>query len=58
MSVKTAAPCLFKKTVLWNKDYDVIIHSNDVTNQTLSRDSNYVVDMFMCPKFGNSRISL
>ena len=58
MSAKKATPGLLKITVFWNKDYDVIIPVNDVTNKILSRDSNYVVDVFMWPKFGNSSISV
>ena len=57
-SVKMAAPGLLKVKVFWNKGYDVIIHVNDVTNKTLSRNSNYVVDMFMWSKFRDSSISL
>ena len=30
----------------------------DVTNQILSRDSNYIVDLVMWLKFGNSSISM
>ena len=30
---------------------------NDVTNKTLSRDSNYIVDVVMWKKFGNYSIS-
>ena len=58
MSAKKATSGLLKITVFWNKDYDVIIPVNDVTNKILSRDSNYVVDVFMWPKFGNSSISV
>ena len=58
MLAKMATPGLLKITVFWNKDYDVIIPVNDVTNKILSRDSNYVVDVFMWPKFGNSSISM
>ena len=57
-SVKMAAPGLLKVKVFWNKGYDVIIPVNDVTNKTLSRNSNYVVDMFMWSKFRDSSISL
>ena len=57
-SVKMAAPGLLKVKVFWNKGYDVIIPANDVTNKTLSRNSNYVVDMFMWSKFRDSSISL
>ena len=45
---------LLKITLFWNKGYDVIIYVDDVTNKVLSRDSNYIVDVFMWPKFGNS----
>ena len=53
MSVKMATPGLLKITVFWNNDYDVIISFDDVTNKILSRDSNYIVDVVMWPKFGN-----
>ena len=49
---------LLKITVFWNKDYDVIISVDDFTNTFLSGDSNYIVDVFMWPKFGNSSISI
>ena len=58
MSAKMAAPGLLKITVFWNKDYDVIIPVDDVSNKILSRDSNYIVDVSMWLKFGNSSISL
>ena len=58
MSAKMATPYLLKVTVFWNKGYDVIIPVDNVTNKILSRDSNYIVDLFMGPKFGNSSISL
>ena len=47
MSGKMANAGLLKITVLWNKDYDVIIPVDDVTNKVLSPDLNYIVDMFM-----------
>ena len=58
MSAKMATPGLLKITVFWNKGYDVIISVDDVTDKILSRDSNYIVDVFMWPKFGNSSISM
>ena len=58
MSAKIATPDLLKITVFWNKGYDVIISVDDVTNKILSRDSNYVADAFMWPKFGNCSISM
>ena len=58
MSAKMATPGLLKITVFWNKGYDVIIPVDDVTNKILSRDSNYIVDVVMWPKFGNCSISM
>ena len=58
MSAKMAAPGLHKIKVFWKKGYDVIISVNDVSDKTLSRDSNYTVDVVMWPKFGNSTISM
>ena len=56
MSAKMATPGLLKITVFWNKGYDVIISVDNVTSKFLSRDSSYIVDAFMGPKFGNSSI--
>ena len=53
-----AALGLLKVKVFWNKGYDVIISVHDVTNKILSRDSNYIIDVVMWPKFGNSSISM
>ena len=58
MSAKMATPGLLKIKVFWNIGYDVIIYVHDVTNKILSRDSNYIVDVVMWPKFGNSSISM
>ena len=58
MSAKMATPGLLKLMVFWNKGYDVTISVNDVANKILSRDSNYVVDVLMWPKFGNCTISM
>ena len=58
MSAKMATPGLLKITIFWNKGYDVIIPVDDITNKILSRDSNYIVDVVMWPKFGNSNISM
>ena len=49
---------LLKITVVWNKGNDVIIYVHDVTNKTLSRESNYIIDMGMWPKFANCSISM
>ena len=53
-----ATSCLLKAKVFWNKIYDVIVSVHDVINKNLSRDSNYIVDVAMWPKFGNSSISM
>ena len=52
-----AAPGLFKMKVFWNKDY-VIILVDDVTNKILSRDSNFIVDVVIFPKFVKVSISM
>ena len=57
-SAKMATPGLLKINVFWNKGYDVIILVHDVISEVLFSDSNYVVDMVMWPKFGNSSISI
>ena len=58
MSAKMATPGFLKIMVFWNKGYDVISYVDDVTNKILPRDSNYIVDVFMWPKFGNCSISM
>ena len=58
ISAKMAAPVLLKIKVFWSKYYDIIISVNDVTNRISSRDSNYIVDAAIWPKFGNSSISM
>ena len=45
MSGKMTTPDLLKITVCWNKDYDVIIPVDDVTNKILLRDS---IILYMC----------
>ena len=56
MSAKMATPGLLKAKIFWNKGYYVIYFAYDVTNKILSHDSNYVVDVVMWPRFGNSSI--
>ena len=56
MSAKMATLGILKIKLFWNKVYNVIIYVDDVTNQILSRDSNYIIDMVIWPKFGNSSI--
>ena len=58
MSAKLATPGLFKIKTFWNKGYDVIIREYDVNNKILSRHSNYIIDVVMWPKIGNSSISI
>ena len=58
MSAKLATLGLLKKKVFWNKGYDVITPACDVTNKILPHESNYIVDVVMWPKFGNSSISM
>ena len=56
MSAKMANPGLLEITVFWNKGYDLIIFVDDVTKKILPRDSIYILEMFMWPKFGNCTI--
>ena len=58
MSATMAALGLLKITVFWNKDYDLIISVDDVTNKTLSRDLNYTADVVMWSKFVKCSISM
>ena len=58
MSPKMATPGHLKITVFWNKGCDVIISVNDFTSKIVWYDSNYIADVFMWPKFGNSSISM
>ena len=58
MSAKIAIPDLLEIKVFWNKGYDVIIYVHDVNNKVLCLDSNYIVNVAMWPKFGNSSISI
>ena len=58
MSAKMATLDLLKIKVFWNKSYDVIIFVYDVINKNILRDSIYIIDVTMWPKFGNSRTSM
>ena len=49
MPAKVTTPDLLKTKVFWNKGY---------ANKILSRDSNYIVDVVIRPKFHNSNISI
>ena len=56
MSAKLATPGLLKIKVFENKGHDVIISVHDAINKILLRDSNYIVDLVIWPKSGNSSI--
>ena len=58
MAAKMATLGLLKIKAIWNKGHDIMISVHDVTNKILSRDPNYIVDVVMWPKFGNSSISI
>ena len=58
MSAKLATQGLLKIKMFWNKGYDVIILDSGVTNKILWHEPNYIVDVVMWSKFGNSSISL
>ena len=58
MSAKMAMLVLLKIKLFWNKGYDFIISVPDVTSKILSRDSNYIAEVVMLPKFGNFSISV
>ena len=58
MSENVATPSLLKIKVFLNKSYDVIFSVHDVTNKILSRDVNYILDVVMWPKLGNSGATL
>ena len=58
MSAKLANLGLLKIKVFWSKGHDVIISVYDATNKILSCESNYIVEVVMWPKFGNSSISM
>ena len=58
MSAKLATLGLLKIKAFQNKCYDAIIFVHDIINKILSCDSNYIVDVVMWHKFGNSSVSM
>ena len=59
MSTLKLAPLDFLEIkVFWKKGYNGIIFIHDVNNKILSRESNYIVDVVIWPKFGNYRNSM
>ena len=55
MSAKLATIGLLKIKIFSNKGYDIINFVHNVNIKFLSHVSNYIVEVFMSPKFGNSR---
>ena len=58
MSAKMANLDLLKIKGFLNKVCHLIISANDFTNKILLRDLNYIVDVVIWPKFGNSSFSM
>ena len=58
MSTKMATLGLPQINIFWNKGYKVPISVHDVKNTVLLRDLNYIADLVMWRKFGNSSISM
>ena len=58
MSAKMATLDLFKMRIFWNKGYYVIYSVYEVTDKISSHNPNYIVDVVMWPKFGNSSICI
>ena len=58
MLAKITTPDLLKIRVFWKIGNDVIISVHDVANKILSRDSNYIIDVVIWPKFGNCGVCM
>ena len=58
MPAKLGPAGLLKIKIFQNNVYNVMIPCYDVTNKKLSRDSNYILDVVMWPKFGSYSISM
>ena len=58
MSGKMAMSGFLNINVFWYKGYGVKISVHDVTNKTLSRVLNYIIDAVMWLKFDSSSISV
>ena len=58
MLAKVATLGLFETKLFLNRGFDVIKSIHDVINKILLGDSNYVEDVNMRPKLGNSRVSM
>ena len=58
MPAKMTTLGLLRIKVLWNKGYDVITSVYGVTKQILPVESNYIVNVVMWQKIGNSSTSM
>ena len=58
ISAKLTTLGLLKVKIFWDKGYAILISIHDVTNNLLLRDSNYIADVVMWPKFDNSTLSM
>ena len=58
ISAKLTTLSLLKVKIFWDKGYAILISIHDVTNNLLLRDSNYIADVVMWPKFDNSTLSM
>ena len=56
MWANLAIPGFLRIKVFWNNSHNVIFFVYDVTNKILSRDSNYIIDLVMRPKFDDCSI--
>ena len=54
MPAKLATLGHLKIKVFRNKDCDTMVSVHDVTKKILSLDSNFIIDVVISPKFGNS----
>ena len=57
MSAKLTTPGYLEIKIFWNKSCDVIIIVHDVTSETLSLDSDYIVDAVVWAKLCRFSIS-
>ena len=58
ISAKLDTLDILKIKVFWIERFNVISYVCDFTNKYLSRNSNYLADVVMWPKFGNSSVSM
>ena len=57
-TARTDTPGLLKIILSWKNVNDVIISIHEVINKTSLYDANYIVDMVVKPKFGDTSISM